>query len=483
MMIQPLIQPAPPMNRSRCNLKVTRYLERVDLSKAGVILLFGGLAGRLVEVPRPYLKEIDIMLADPNSGAIQSDTQLGKLLQEQGLLVPASLDELNILKSAYEKARQMEARHMELTLCPTLACNFRCTYCYQKPSPGVMQQRIQDLVIQFCTQKTPGVQSLSVSWFGGEPLIALPVVERLSKAFMDMFSGDKKYQASIVTNGSLLTPPVSRLLADLKVRRVQITLDGPRRTHNKRRPFEDGTATFDTIINNIVQADPRLNITVRVNIDRNNASKVSALFDQLDAAGLQGKVGLSFASVQTYTDACAGYATNCLERKQWAKLHGQLQLESYNRGYGGFGLPQTRLFHCMADNQQGWLVNPSGQVFKCWNDATQPQNAVFDLSNEKQTKLMEKAGQRWKSWNPFDFPDCAACNILPFCMGGCPYMGLNQNQPITHGYCSEAKENLQEKIAISYLSFRRSESTRQLKERLNQFIPEETLNYTSTQER
>ena len=60
-------------------------------------------------------------------------------------------------------------------------------------------------------------------------------------------------------------------------------------------------------------------------------------------------------------------------------------------------------------------------------------------------------------------------------------MGLNQNQSTLHAYCSEAKENLPEKIAVSYLSFKRGESTRQLKERLSQLIPEETLNYTSRQ--
>ena len=444
----------------------------VNLTEVNVCLIYGGLGGRLVEVPGLYIDEAFILLEDPNSSQVSGESILRKLLQEQGILVPEKWDELSFLKSRYEKVRLTRSESLGLTICPTLNCNFRCIYCYQHHPYGIMPSDVQEKVIQFVEEHEPSVTALSVTWFGGEPLFAISAIERLSRRLINLGSGNIKYQASIITNGYLLTPDVSRLLADLKVRHVQVTLDGPREIHNSRRPLKGGGPTFDKIVDNIANADPRLRINVRVNIDQNNVEGVPQLFEQLDAAGLLGRIGLYFAPVYPYTDVCADTAGSCIIGRTWAKLQGQLHFNALEHGYGGFGLPESKLHYCMADSNQGWVISPNGLMFKCWNDVTQPQNAVFDLSTGTQTQRMKEVQERWTSWNPFNLPDCINCKILPQCMGGCPYQGLQQESPYTHGNCEEVKENLQEVLAIYYLAFKRREAGKQLMERLHEWIPE-----------
>lgn len=452
--------------------KVSRYLTRVDLTEADTMLLYGGIASRLVEVPGSFREEAEALLADPNSTCVSNDSKLRNLLQEQGILIPETFDELVFLKKGYERVRSLKSGTLGLTLCPTLECNFRCTYCYQHHPSRIMSASIQEKVVRFVKKHDPRVNALSVTWFGGEPLIGLTVIERLSRQFMDLRDGKIKYKASIVTNGWLLKPSVSRLLADLKVGHVQVTLDGPRAIHNRRRPLKGKRPSFDTIVENIAEADRRLRITVRVNVDRNNAGFIPLLFQQLDAAGLKGRITLYFASVYPYTNVCADVEGSCLMGQNWAKLQGQLQFDSLEHGYGGFGLPESMPHHCIADNDQGWVISPDGLVFKCWNDVTQPENAVFDLSTARQTRGMRKVSEQWMSWNPFNLNECIDCQVLPHCMGGCPALGLQQEGPYVHGHCKEAKYNLQERLAIYYLAFKRKEAIHQLMGRLREWIPE-----------
>jgi uncharacterized protein len=222
----------------------------------------------------------------------------------------------------------------------------------------------------------------------------------------------------------------------------------------------------------MAKGDPRLQITVRVNVDQDNVDGIPPLFQQLDEAGLKGRIRLYFAAIYPYTEVCSDVEGSCLKGQNWAKLQSQLQFNSLERGYGGFGLPESRFHHCMADNNQGWVISPDGLMFKCWNDVTQPKNAVFNLSTRKQTHNMKKVSERWKSWNPFKFTECVECRILPLCMGGCPYLGLQQGSLYTHGYCKELKDNLQEVLATYYLAFKRREAAKQLMERLHKWIPE-----------
>lgn len=55
----------------------------------------------------------------------------------------------------------------------------------------------------------------------------------------------------MVTNGYLLTDDKARMLRELGIRHLQITLDGSKKTHDSRRFLLGGKPTYDTIINNL----------------------------------------------------------------------------------------------------------------------------------------------------------------------------------------------------------------------------------------
>jgi uncharacterized protein len=454
------------------NLKVSRYVSRVDLTEAYTTLFFAGLGARLVEVPGAQKPMAQALLEDPNNPDIPVDPDLRKLFVDQAILVPEDCDEVSLLARRSHGVRYTPSSGLSLTICPTVDCNFRCPYCYQHHLPGGMPDEVQQATLRFIDEHQPEVTSLGVTWFGGEPLLGLSAIETLSGEFIERF-GRENYHASMITNGLLLTPQVSTKLVDLGVARVQVTIDGPRESHNQRRICVDKKPTFDRIAENLRQADRGLGISVRVNVDQENLEALrDEFFDQLDETGLKGRISVYFAPVETYTEVCADVAGTCLAGRSWAKSAAQLQLKAYQRGYGGTGIPSSKANVCIADNVSGWVINHDGMVYKCWSDVTEPHKAVRNLLTEETTPAMRDNLVQWMNWSPFKLSGCQECKTLPQCMGGCPLMAFQQEGEIKKGHCSELRHNLRETVATYYLGIKEKQAMDQLTSSLHQVIPD-----------
>jgi uncharacterized protein len=431
---------------------------RVTLEDVDTLLLYGGLAGRLVEVTGSTREFAEALLDNPNGDAADL-AEARQVLIDQGILIPDSWDELSLLEARRARAHDPNVGSMSLTICPTVNCNFRCTYCYQHHVGRLMSPDVQDRLLAFLLRQRPAVTSLFVTWFGGEPLLGFDVIEELTPRLRALV-GEGAYSAHVITNGSLLTQAISTRLVDLGVESAQVTLDGPRTRHDERRPLAGGQSTFDRILENLRTADRRLRFSVRVNTDRRNADDVTELFDQLDAAGLRGRVQVYFAPVTAYTDVCADTAGHCLAGTEWSQLNVRLRLAAMERGYGTVGLPVSRTGMCIADDPRGWVVTPEGRLFKCWNDVTTPDRAVHDIVTGEQTPQMQAELERWTSWSPFRLTDCVDCKTLPQCHSGCAHIAMKRDGPLTHGDCSELKWNLPETIAMYYLAQAREQAVR-----------------------
>ena len=97
-----------------------------------------------------------------------------------GGFVTTGGDELEALRAEYN-AQRYDASQMVLTIAPTLACNFGCDYCFQghdKPS-GSMSSEVQNSIIALLRSVAPTIKRLHVSWYGGEPLLKLDIIEHL----------------------------------------------------------------------------------------------------------------------------------------------------------------------------------------------------------------------------------------------------------------------------------------------------------------
>ena len=143
----------------------------------------------------------------------------------------------------------------------TLQCNFACDYCFQGDHGDYNKfadkmsletaARVGDWIERELDRVQP--EKLVLTFFGGEPLLNLPVMYYLAERHV---ARARRRAAStmcvnIITNGLLLTPEVVDRLLPFGLNGVKITLDGDRDTHNRMRPLRGGQGTFDRIIENI----------------------------------------------------------------------------------------------------------------------------------------------------------------------------------------------------------------------------------------
>ena len=215
----------------------------------GELLLYNSAAGTdslsrvLPERSEPILKIL--------KNGYEGEPENIQTLLEKGFVVASETNE-DTLKKVRTMEQVMDSS-LHLILLPTEQCNFRCKYCYETFKKGKMNDTVQDSVIAYVRKNIHKHTGLYISWFGGEPLEALDVVEKLSRAFQNICKVAKKpYSASMTTNGYDLSLETYKKLYDLGVYNYQITLDGLQEEHDRQRVLADGQGSFAKIVENLI---------------------------------------------------------------------------------------------------------------------------------------------------------------------------------------------------------------------------------------
>ena len=66
----------------------------------------------------------------------------------------------------------LSSTSLHLVVLPTEACNFRCFYCYEDFKLARMREDVVRGLERLLEARAPSLEHLSISWFGGEPLLA-----------------------------------------------------------------------------------------------------------------------------------------------------------------------------------------------------------------------------------------------------------------------------------------------------------------------
>ncbi len=353
-----------------------------------------------------------------------------------GFLVDEGVDELTRLKVRNRMGR-FSGRSLGLTIAPTLACNFRCSYCFEELNQEVMSEETQEAVYGFVVNSLKNADRFGVCWYGGEPLLALKTIEKLSRRFIDLarLTGIG-YDADIISNGYLMTPEVAEVLTkDCKVGFWQVTLDGPAEIHDQRRHQRRGGPTFNTILDNVTASHHLFDrVAIRINIDRLNVDHVPRLLDSLEERGLKNRVSVYLGHVQNLGAACPSFAPTCFNVEEFANTEIDIYKIFADRGFAVSLRNHLRTAVCMADQKGTYLVDQRGNLTKCWNligNEKEKIGTVFD--SELNSRYFD-----WLGFDPFDDEECRDCEILPICMGGCPYESVVAGKK----ECSALKYNL-----------------------------------------
>jgi uncharacterized protein len=110
-----------------------------------------------------------------------------------------------------------------------------------------------------------------LSWFGGEPLMAVDKMKEFYDKFGKMWH--KEFDSNLATTAWHITPEV--------IETLQITMDGKKETHNKIKFTDDCDDVFSKTIHNIdllTEQAPDMQINIRVNLSGENIGEYASLY-------------------------------------------------------------------------------------------------------------------------------------------------------------------------------------------------------------
>lgn len=416
-------------------------------------IAFNSMTCALAEVDHTFtdmLKKIENVSYENLS---KEEQQLVDQMLHGNFIVKDCVDELKMVKYRHLNGK-FSSDSMGFVIAPTLKCNFACPYCYEEDKMGRMSEEVQQSVLDYVKEAAEKRKPVSITWYGGEPLVAQDIVFGMSEKMIEMCEENKTpYSAFMVTNGYLVDEEVIDNMKKYKINGCQITIDGPPDIHNERRKLKGSPApTFDRIVENVIKLkDAGIRTNVRVNVDRTNVDRVEELLTILEEKNLQ-DVAISLGHVTAYTDACQSVVENCMNTEEYAKESLKYQEILHSRGFHADHYPHypgIKANYCCADSISSYVLDPQGHMYKCWNDV-----GVLDRTVGQITKIKEVPDEQmymrnidYIFWSPFEYEECRDCNILPICMGGCPYNGEKADGKPE---CEKWRYNLEEVLRKTY---------------------------------
>ena len=396
-------------------MQLSRYLKVYPCrERAGYLLLFSTKKASKILIKKETYHAIKKGLLSPSDEA---------LLSRLGFIVEDREAEKEAMLNFFDDANSRDSV-LNLIVVLNLDCNFSCIYCYEGDMKGklYMSDKTAGGLIDFIKERfTEDKKTLLIDFYGGEPLLSIGLIKSISGALKPFCERrGASYTFTLVTNGSLFTKRVAEQLVPLGLKRVKITLDGPAEIHNRYRPFKSGAGSFDTIIGNIKDTCDLVKIGIGGNFEKNNYKKFPLLLDYLLREGLTPD---RIPSVKFYPviKRPAGdlsptdYKGGCMSvNEPWiVEAEAGLREEILRRGYK---TPKLAPILCMVETTDAYVVNFDGVIYKCPAFIGKEGFEVGDVqTGVKDYSAIYKLGI-WKN------EDCALCEYLPLCFGGCRYM-------------------------------------------------------------
>ena len=246
------------------------------------------------------------------------------------------------------------------------------------------------------------------------------------------------------------------MVEDLHIKAFQITIDGTKEHHDNRRMTKSGNDTFDIIYNNVVNCvnsqtfkDFTPSISIRINIDKENASSVETLIQMLKDSDILDKISLSFSPVFDWEGNNANSNSLSVDEFSNKEIDWSLLVDDLNGNIGNL-IPQRKPVSCMVDNPDSEVFDAFGNIFSCYE---LPYTKKYQNKNYIEGNLVKQGDinknieiRNWQeSVKTKKYSNCIECKFYPVCGGGCPKDWI-EGRPA----CPPFKFNMEEKLLLHY---------------------------------
>ena len=381
-------------------MKESFYNISVSLNN-GKTLIFNTLRNRFILLH----KKIQVLTNE------ELEPKLCALLIENGFIVDEAIDEFSLIEEFHTKS--INTSVYDLTIIPTLDCNLRCWYCFEKHIVGSrLTAEISSNIFHF-TKNILGsdeITELKVTMFGGEPLMYFkeeiyPLLKKIQDFALEI---GKNVSFNFITNGICITDDTIPLFEELNAS-FQISIDGYRDKHNKVKRSRLITEPYDVVMRAIHLLSEKYNarINLRINYDNETLSHIDEVIKDI--------VDIKRKNIRIHLERI--WQTK-EDRNKPLNIKGVIDLFLLNK-FNVTYLNMVRFGNsCKASQKNQSVISYDGKIYKCTGrDFTaklqegELKNGLIEWDNEKLQKRMNIV--------TYDNPKCMACKFLPICWGPC----------------------------------------------------------------
>lgn len=356
-------------------------------------------------------------------------------------------------------------------LIPTYTCNLACGYCYQKSYQMTPSQSnwisnegltkalhsMNQLLDQLGYSDSP--KNVQLNLMGGE------VFEKRAETRVNHILKklkESQFSLTIISNGLEMNHFFDSLKKNPNLQHIQVTIDGCKSLHDKRRCGQQGEATYDRIMENVKLAlEQGLPITLRLNLDNENIRELGQLANEIVERGFT-KYDNFKAYMYLMQDAgCLGNHNVINEAKAIEILNEEenknpLIAEVFQKSFHGINLINSifsgesfliRKSHCSASHNQ-YMFDYKGNIYKCW----------FGVGNESfrvgqylpKFNIHKKQDQKWKCRDIETLEKCSGCKYRYLCGGGCVVSNFRKGRDIFSESCVPFRAVINKMVRCRY---------------------------------
>ncbi|MDR2291945.1 MAG: radical SAM protein [Prevotellaceae bacterium] len=403
-------------------------------------LLYNFLSGAFLDINENETRnEIYKIKKDINNYDFSDKQKIYNFLMSAGIICENDETNENIIRfrSTYSRfSRDFKI----LVIIPTLNCNLACTYCYaeknlksENMNTDVID-KLKDYIKEECYGK---VKKIYLEWYGGEPLLEFKIIKDLTSYIQSL---NIPFHASIVTNGILLSEEKIKQLKDLNITEIQITLDGIKETHDKKRKFKNDKGTYDIIMKNITtlhsyaEKNKNIKVNIRINIDKDNKNEYHIVHSYIRE---------HFPLFYPYPGIITQYQTcnsniNCFNNKTEIFEYFMHVYKQYNINPLEYQSIIKGVTPCMSESINTDMIGPKGEMYLCLKDVGDENEVIGNIFTGKTNIVLIS---EYCSGNlTLNNTECQKCKVLWLCGGGCPnHKYRNKKYGEHHDICNPIK--------------------------------------------
>lgn len=338
---------------------------------------------------------------------------------ELGMYVDDDFDEMSEAFYFYQRNTDLYNQNCRKhRIYTTTKCNAKCYYCFEKNLIGkTMNIAIADAVIERIIAKQGNARQLTITWFGGEPLLNMDIMDYISCELKQKLPSDVEYNTFMITNGILFDETTIRRAIDIwNLDSVQVTVDGLKETYEGIKKFGIKNS-FERIINNIhCLIKARIKVRIRINYNDSNINEILDLIDYLSLEFIDKSLLFVYAhKIFSDEEDNSKIASEQNDIIIWDRL--------YSRGFINDILATIKpnMISCTAGTLYNEMYLPNGDIGKC-AQAISKGDIIGNVGIGVKNKLVSK----WCCG--LMNTECILCKLFPVCGGGCKYEKFNHKK-------------------------------------------------------